>query len=74
MARRQRKGWPRFLAKLAARGLALGDFDNDGAVDVLIATNNGAPMLLRNITGGQNHWIGVDSWALNPTSMPSAQK
>ena len=27
--------------------MALGDFDNDGAVDVLVAVNNGAPVLLQ---------------------------
>ena len=50
---------PIFSKSLAARGLALGDFDNDGNVDVLIATNNAAPMLLRNNGGRQNHWLGV---------------
>jgi hypothetical protein len=39
--------------------MALGDFDNDGSVDVLIAINNGAPVLLRNNAGKQNHWLGV---------------
>ena len=39
--------------------MALGDFDNDGSVDVLIATNNGAPVLLRNNAGRQNHWLGL---------------
>lgn len=48
-----------FSRRLAARGLALGDFDNDGAVDVLVSTNNGAPMLLRNVAGRKNHWLGV---------------
>jgi hypothetical protein len=48
-----------FRKSLAARGMALGDFDNDGAVDVLIATNNGAPVLLRNNAGKENHWLGV---------------
>jgi hypothetical protein len=48
-----------FLAPLAARGMAIGDFDNDGAVDVLVAVNNDAPLLLQNISGQQNHWIGV---------------
>jgi enediyne biosynthesis protein E4 len=50
---------PLFSRKMSARGLAIGDFDNDGAVDVLIAINNGAPMLLRNNAGKQNHWLGV---------------
>jgi hypothetical protein len=34
--------------RFAARGLAIGDFDNDGAVDVLISVNDAAPILLRN--------------------------
>ena len=50
---------PAFSRRVAGRGLALGDFDNDGAVDVLVATNNGAPMLLRNLAGRENHWLGL---------------
>jgi enediyne biosynthesis protein E4 len=50
---------PIFSKLLAGRGLALGDFDNDGAVDVLVTQNNGAPILLRNNAGRQNHWLGV---------------
>jgi hypothetical protein len=49
---------PVFQVPLAARGLALGDFDNDGAVDVLIAVNN-APLLLRNRSAKGNHWLGL---------------
>src|SRR5437773_3479112 len=30
-----------FAMPLAGRGLALGDFDNDGSVDVLVTQNNG---------------------------------
>jgi hypothetical protein len=48
-----------FAQSLAARGMALGDFDNDGSVDVLIAINNGAPVLLRNNAGKGNHWLGI---------------
>jgi hypothetical protein len=43
----------------AARGMAIGDFDNDGAIDVLVAVNNGAPVLLKNTAGSGNHWLGV---------------
>jgi enediyne biosynthesis protein E4 len=50
---------PIFAKTFAARGLALGDFNNDGAVDVLIAVNDGAPVLLRNNAGKENHWLGV---------------
>lgn len=50
---------PVFSKKTAARGLALGDFDNDGSVDVLVSQNNGAPILLQNKAGRGNHWLGV---------------
>jgi len=48
-----------FSRPISGRGLALGDFDNDGAVDVLISCNNEPPVLLRNIAGTQNHWLGI---------------
>ncbi|HEV2464468.1 MAG TPA: CRTAC1 family protein [Acidobacteriaceae bacterium] len=50
---------PVFQKDFAARGLALGDFDNDGSVDVLISINNGAPLLLRNQTTAGHHWLGI---------------
>jgi hypothetical protein len=50
---------PIFSQALSARGMAIGDFNNDGAVDVLISVNNGAPVLLRNNAGAQNHWLGI---------------
>src|SRR4029077_9281920 len=36
-----------------------GDFNNNGAVDVLISVNDDAPLLLRNNEGSQNHWLGL---------------
>jgi enediyne biosynthesis protein E4 len=48
-----------FATPMSSRGLALGDFNNDGAVDVLISVNNGAPLLLRNNAGGHDHWLGI---------------
>lgn len=53
------KAGPVFQKDFAARGLALGDFDNDGSVDVLVAINNGAPLLLRNQAAGGRNWLGV---------------
>jgi hypothetical protein len=50
---------PVFAKNIAGRGLALGDFDNDGSIDVLVTANNGAPILLRNNAGRQNHWLGL---------------
>jgi len=48
-----------FAESYAARGLAIGDFNNDGAVDVLVAVNDGAPLLLKNNAATGNHWLGV---------------
>jgi enediyne biosynthesis protein E4 len=50
---------PLFSKHLSSRGLALGDFDNDGAVDVLISVNNGAPVLMKNTATAGNHWLGL---------------
>jgi hypothetical protein len=50
---------PAFEQRLSARGLAIGDFDNDGAIDVLICVNDGAPVLLRNTAARGNHWLGI---------------
>jgi hypothetical protein len=41
-----------------ARGLAVGDLDNDGWPDIVVANNGAAPLILRN-RGGANHWIGL---------------
>jgi enediyne biosynthesis protein E4 len=50
---------PLFSRTYAARGMAIGDFDNDGALDVLVAVNDGRPLLLRNRVGQLNHWLGA---------------
>jgi hypothetical protein len=50
---------PVFSKSFSARGMAVGDFNNDGAIDVLVAVNDGAPILLRNNVGKENHWLGV---------------
>jgi len=50
---------PTFQQSFAARGMAIGDFNNDGAVDVLVAVNDGPPLLLKNVAASQNHWLGV---------------
>jgi hypothetical protein len=43
-----------FAAPRVGRGLAVGDFDRDGDVDVLMTTNNGPAVLFRNDhTGGR---------------------
>src|SRR5438876_10242866 len=52
-------GGPIFTQSFAARGMAIGDFNNDGAVDVLVAINDGPPLLLKNVAALENHWLGV---------------
>ncbi len=41
----------------AGRGLATGDLNNDGRVDAVVTTNDGAAHVLRNETNSGNHWI-----------------
>jgi enediyne biosynthesis protein E4 len=56
---RERAG-PVFARPYAARGLALGDFDNDGAVDAIFVTLSDRPVLLQNNLGSQLSWIGLE--------------
>jgi hypothetical protein len=50
---------PAFAEPRASRGLAIGDFNNDGRVDVLVLVNGAAPVLLKNRSGEGNHWLGI---------------
>ena len=45
--------------KLVGRGLAAGDYDNDGDVDILLVNNGQPPVLLRNDGGNSNRWLGL---------------
>jgi hypothetical protein len=39
------------------RAIITGDYDNDGATDLLITQNHGPAVLLKNEGGNQNHWM-----------------
>ena len=51
---------PVFAKDFPARGLSVGDYDNDGDLDVLIINNGEAPMLLKNEGGNRNNWVGLN--------------
>jgi hypothetical protein len=50
---------PDFLLPRVSRGAAIGDFDNDGDLDILVNNNGQAPQLLRNDGGNANHWLEI---------------
>ena len=37
----------------------LATYDNDGALDVLVCVNGGAPLLLKNNAAKGNNWLGI---------------
>lgn len=42
-----------------SRGMAKGDLDGDGKVDVVINNFNATPTVLRNVTQSNNHWFSL---------------
>ena len=47
------------------RAIITGDYDNDGATDLLITQNHGPAVLLKNEGGNQNHWMRLALKGLN---------
>jgi len=47
------------------RAIITGDYDGDGATDLLITQNHGPAVLLRNEGGNQNHWLRLALKGLN---------
>jgi enediyne biosynthesis protein E4 len=50
---------PGFSRGYLGRGLAIGDWDNDGAPDAIFTSIGDSPVLLRNNVGQKNSWVGV---------------
>ncbi len=50
---------PAFRIEHVGRGAAVGDFDNDGDLDIVVTDCGGRPILMRNDGGNRNHWLAV---------------
>jgi hypothetical protein len=48
---------PDFQAEAAHRGVAFGDLDNDGRIDMVVSVLNGPAKIFHNISQTNNHWI-----------------
>ena len=49
-----------FREEWAARGLAVGDINNDGKLDAVVTSNDGPAWVLLNETETANHWITLN--------------
>ncbi len=50
-----------FQLPRASRGVAFGDLDNDGSIDVVVNCLNAPAMILHNEGGTANHWLTVNT-------------
>lgn len=51
---------PVFESEYRARGLAVGDFNNDGGVDAIFTRLDATPVLLRNNVAQNHPWVGFE--------------
>jgi hypothetical protein len=49
-----------FQKAWVGRGLAIGDIDNDGRLDAVVTSNDGALYVLHNASQTQNHWLTLE--------------
>lgn len=54
-----RRNAPLCGTPIAGRGLACGDIDNDGALDLLVTAIDGPARLYRNVAPNRGHWLSV---------------
>ncbi|MDR3632441.1 MAG: CRTAC1 family protein [Isosphaeraceae bacterium] len=52
-----RAAGPGMQVPASARGLAVGDYDDDGDLDLLVSAIDAPPLLLRNDTARPGHWL-----------------
>jgi len=46
-----------FQRRFVARGMAVGDIDNDGRLDAVINSHDGGLYVLHNVSNNANHWL-----------------
>ena len=59
-----------FKKRISARGLAVGDLNNDGYPDVVVGINGGAPLILYNNAESKNNWLALK--LVGTTANPAA--
>jgi hypothetical protein len=59
-----------FHKDYSARGLAIGDLNNDGYADIVFSENGGPPHVMMNNAVSKNHWLGIQLKA--KTTNPAA--
>ena len=57
LAEVSRTAGPGFQTPVSARGLAVGDYDDYGDLDLLVTVMDGPPLLLRNDSPRRGHWL-----------------
>jgi hypothetical protein len=53
------RGGPPFASSEVGRGVAFGDIDNDGRMDIVVSNDNGPLRLFMNQIRNGHHWMGL---------------